>query len=117
MNVNPYNTMAYENKSDWTLGQNKPNSNPIQTQSKQILCSRLKIPVCARVSSFTIIVYDFTRGNLQPFKGIKRMNVNFCAAWYYKSKQKALKKPPSKTNSKPIIGLVKCLIFLSSLTH
>ncbi len=28
--------------------------------------SRLKIPVCARVSSFTIIVYDFTRGNLLP---------------------------------------------------
>jgi len=30
MNVNPYNTMDYENISDWTLGQNKPNSNPIK---------------------------------------------------------------------------------------
>ncbi len=30
MNVNPYNTMNYENKSNWTLGQNKPNSNPIK---------------------------------------------------------------------------------------
>ena len=30
MNVNPYNTPAYENKSDWTLGENKPNSNPIK---------------------------------------------------------------------------------------
>jgi len=30
----------------------------------------LKIPVFARVSSFTIIVYDLTRGNLLPFKGI-----------------------------------------------
>ena len=29
-----------------------------------------KIPVCARLSSSTIIVYDFTRSNLQPFKGI-----------------------------------------------
>ncbi|MHC4173933.1 MAG: hypothetical protein ACYTBX_06895 [Planctomycetota bacterium] len=28
MNVNLYNTMDYENKSDWTLGENKPNSNP-----------------------------------------------------------------------------------------
>jgi len=27
-NVNPYNTTAYENKSNWTLGENKPNSNP-----------------------------------------------------------------------------------------
>ena len=29
MNVNPYNTNSYENKSNWTLGENKPNSNPI----------------------------------------------------------------------------------------
>ncbi len=28
MNVNPYNTKDYENKSNWTLGENKPNSNP-----------------------------------------------------------------------------------------
>jgi len=31
MNVNPYNTMEYENSSDWTIGQNKPNSNPIKS--------------------------------------------------------------------------------------
>ncbi len=34
MNVNPYNTKAYENKSNWTLGQNKPNSNPICQKGK-----------------------------------------------------------------------------------
>ncbi|MHC4485379.1 MAG: hypothetical protein ACYS4T_09215 [Planctomycetota bacterium] len=28
VNVNLYNTMDYENKSNWTLGENKPNSNP-----------------------------------------------------------------------------------------
>jgi hypothetical protein len=28
VNVNLYNTTDYENKSDWTLGENKPNSNP-----------------------------------------------------------------------------------------
>jgi len=28
MNVNPYNTTECENNSNWTLGQNKPNSNP-----------------------------------------------------------------------------------------
>jgi len=30
MNVNSLITMDYENISDWTLGQNKPNSNPIK---------------------------------------------------------------------------------------
>jgi len=29
MNVYPYNTTDYENKSNWTLSENKPNSNPI----------------------------------------------------------------------------------------
>jgi hypothetical protein len=36
MNVNLYNTTNYENISNWTLGKNKPNSNPIQTQTKPI---------------------------------------------------------------------------------
>ncbi len=30
MNVNPYITKNYENKRDWTIGQSKPNSNPIK---------------------------------------------------------------------------------------
>jgi len=30
MNVSFFYTMDYENKSDWTLGENKPNSNPIK---------------------------------------------------------------------------------------
>ncbi len=28
MNLNIYNTTDYENKHNWTIGQNKPNSNP-----------------------------------------------------------------------------------------
>ncbi len=30
MNVNLYNTTDYERKRNWTLGENKPNSNPIK---------------------------------------------------------------------------------------
>ena len=30
MNVNLYNTSDYEEKSDWTPGENKPNSKPIK---------------------------------------------------------------------------------------
>jgi len=30
MNVSIFSKMAYENKSNWTLGENKPNSNPIK---------------------------------------------------------------------------------------
>jgi len=38
MNVNPYNTTAYENISNWTLGENKPNSNPIKPNLSQFRC-------------------------------------------------------------------------------
>ncbi len=30
MNLNLYNTTDYERKRNWTLGENKPNSNPIK---------------------------------------------------------------------------------------
>ncbi len=30
MNLNPYNTTAYEKISDWTLGENEPKTNPIK---------------------------------------------------------------------------------------
>jgi hypothetical protein len=30
MNVSIYSQMDYENKRDWTIGESKPNSNPIK---------------------------------------------------------------------------------------
>ena len=35
MNLNLYNTTDYERKHDWTLGENKPNSNPIKANLKR----------------------------------------------------------------------------------
>ena len=34
MNVSILSKMDYENKSNWTLGENKPNSNPISSKAK-----------------------------------------------------------------------------------
>jgi hypothetical protein len=42
MNVNIFSKMAYENKSNWTLGENKPNSNPISSKAKMNLKSLAK---------------------------------------------------------------------------
>jgi len=36
MNVKSYNTTDYENIANWTLGQNKPNSNPIKPNFKRV---------------------------------------------------------------------------------
>jgi len=35
MNLNLYNTTDYERKRDWTLGENKPNSNPNKANPKR----------------------------------------------------------------------------------
>jgi len=35
MDVNLYNTTDYEEKSDWTLSENKPNSKPIKAKQSQ----------------------------------------------------------------------------------
>jgi hypothetical protein len=42
VNVNLYNKTDYEEKSVWTFGENKPNSKPIQTQTKPI-AERIKL--------------------------------------------------------------------------
>jgi len=36
MNVKSFHTVDYENIANWKLGENKPNTNPIQTQSNPI---------------------------------------------------------------------------------
>ncbi len=35
MNANPYDTTDYERKRNWTLSENKPNSNPIKPNQTQ----------------------------------------------------------------------------------
>ena len=44
MNINVFPTRDYENIANWTLGENKPNSKPIQTQSNPI-SSKAKMSV------------------------------------------------------------------------
>ena len=90
MNVNPYNTTAYENKSNWTLGENKPNSNPIKPNFRK-----------AQMNVNSLITKDYRKNdafavqknkpNSNPIQTqskpiLKRMNVNFCATGYYESK-------------------------------
>ena len=41
MNVSIFSQKDYENKSNWTLGQNKPNSNPISSKAK-IACQKTR---------------------------------------------------------------------------
>ena len=47
MNVSIFSKMAYENKFNWTLGENKPNSNPM---SKQLVVARPRWPESAKMA-------------------------------------------------------------------
>ena len=42
MNVNLYITTDYENKRNWTLGENEPNTNPIKANFCQFLLKNVK---------------------------------------------------------------------------
>jgi hypothetical protein len=57
MNVSIFSQMAYENKHNWTLGQNKPNSKPIQTQTN---------PICRmpKMSVNSILTKDYERNDI-----------------------------------------------------
>jgi len=51
MNITSVKTNYYENKPNWTLGENEPNSNPIyakQTQSNPILAHRERTQILER---------------------------------------------------------------------
>ncbi len=75
MNVNLYNTTDYERKRDWTLSENKPNSNPIKANLKR-----------AEMNINSIITKDYrkkddfvvriNKPNLVRRRRIPKMNVN-----------------------------------------
>jgi len=52
MNVSIFSLMAYENKSNWTLGQNKPNSNPIKPNLKR-----------AKMNANVFIIKDYRKND------------------------------------------------------
>ena len=67
MNVNTYNKTDYENKRDWTIGQSKPNSNPIKPNFQK-----------AKMNVNLYVIEDYEN---EPPSGSKKTNPNkpnFC---------------------------------------
>jgi len=75
MNVSIFIQMAYENKSNWTLGENKPNSNPIKANFRR-----------ARMNVNSLITKDYrkkddfavrkNKPNSNPISVKPKMNAN-----------------------------------------
>ncbi len=96
MNVNPYITTDYENISNWTLGENKPNSNPIKPNFKK-----------AKMNANVFITKDYrkkddfkvriNKPNFQNAKNERKLNFNKGL-----QKKRLFSTPKNKPNSNPI---------------
>jgi len=75
MNLNFYITRIYENKSNWTLGENKPNSNPIKPN-----CRKAKMNVNSLITKGYRKNDAFevrkNKPNSKPIPEKPKMNVN-----------------------------------------
>jgi hypothetical protein len=87
MNVNPYNTTDYERKRDWTLGENKPNSNPNKPNLRKAKMNinsiitkdyRKKDDFAVRINKPNLSRRSSERSRIKPnfFKGQNRLPEN-----------------------------------------
>ncbi len=100
MNANLYNTTDYERKRNWTLGENKPNSNPIKPNFQKAKMN---------INSFITKDYrekdDFdvriNKPNSKPISSKAKMNANAFSQKDYENKT-AFRPQKNKPNSNPI---------------
>jgi len=105
MNVNTYNKTDYENKSNWTLGQNKPNSKPIKPNLRK-----------AKMNVNLYVIEDYrkkddfavrkNKPNSNPISEKPKMSVNLYIIEDYENETafRPKKTNPNKPNFKPDAG-------------
>ncbi|MBA7620416.1 hypothetical protein ES703_27765 [subsurface metagenome] len=96
--------MNYKRKSNWTLGENKPNSNPIKPnlQKAKMNVNSLTTKDYRKKDDFAV---RKNKPNSNPIRTqskpiLERMNVNFCATGYYESK------PAIRVAGKPTFAVI-----------
>jgi hypothetical protein len=75
MNVNIFNTTDYEKKSDWTIGESKPNSNPIKPnfQKAKMNINSLITKDYRKNDDFTVRI---NKPNFQNGQNERKLNFN-----------------------------------------
>ncbi len=116
MNVNLYNTRDYENKRNWTLGENKPNSNPIKPNFQK-----------AKMSVNLYVIEDYrkkddfavrkNKPNSNPISERPKMSASVFVTKDYDNvtAYRLQKNKPNQTQSlvKDLIALVNAWMFIS----
>ena len=72
MNLNFYLTNAYEDKPNWTLGQNKPNSNPIKPNLRK---AQMNISY-VKTTNYEQKTMNYANNKQTQFLQRPKMNVN-----------------------------------------
>ncbi len=105
MNVSIFSKTDYENISDWTLGQNKPNSNPIKPNSP-----KAKMNVNLTLAKDYRKKDDFAvrknKPNSKPISSKPKMNANAFSQKDYEN-ETAFRPQKNKPNSNPISSKAK----------
>ncbi len=106
MNVSSILTTIYENKHNWTLGQNKPNSNPIKPnfQKAQMNVNSLITKDYRKKDDFVV---RKNKPNSNPISEKPKMNVNVFIKKDYENETalRPKKTNPNKANFKRHISL------------
>ncbi len=101
MNVRPLVIMNYERKSDWTLGENKPNSKPNKANLK-----RAKMDVNSLITKDYRKKDDFAvqknKAKTNPISEKPKMNISLVKTRNYNNEQPTTNVIQNKANSKPM---------------
>ncbi len=113
MNVNPYNTTDYENKANWTLGENKPNSNPIKPNFKKAKMN-VNLTLTKGYRKNDPFAVQKNKPNSNPISVKPKMNVNLYVIKEYENKT-TFRLQKNKPKTKPIsVPLAPFIVYNSS---
>ena len=101
MNINTYNTTNYENISDWTLGQSKPNSNPNKPN-----CQKAQMNVNSLITKDYIKYDDFAVRKNKPNSNPVLSAVEWANFRKAKMNLKSLAKKSGHTHESLVEGLL-----------
>jgi len=105
MNVNSLITMDYENISDWTLGENKPNSNPIKANFRKAKMN-VNLTLTKDYRKNDDFLVRINKPNSNPISVKPKMSANLYVIEDYENETafRPKKTNPNKPNFKPDDG-------------
>jgi len=108
MNISSFITMDYENKRNWTLSENKPNSNPIKPNSKKAKMN-VNLTLTKDYRKNDDFLVRKNKPNSNPISESPKMNANLFATKDYENETalRLEKTNPIQTQSKPVLSAVE----------